>query len=98
MQAVITAFRGDCFILGEMRELGEYSHTEHQNIANMLLERKAEQVYLVGDEWQQTTAPYPIFRDVDTLGTYLQQHPIQKAHILIKGSRGNQLEKIIPLL
>ena len=98
MQAAITAFRGDCFILGEMRELGEYSHTEHQNIANMLLERKAEQVYLVGDEWQQTTAPYPIFRDVETLGTYLQQHPIQQAHVLIKGSRGNQLEKIIPLL
>ena len=98
MQAAIKAFRGDCFFLGEMRELGEYSHTEHQNIANMLLERKAEQVYLVGDEWQKTTAPYPIFRDVETLGIYLQQHPIQKAHILIKGSRGNQLEKIIPLL
>lgn len=98
MQAAITAFRGDCFILGEMRELGEYSHTEHQNIANMLLERKADQVYLVGEEWQQTTAPYPIFRDVETLGTYLQQHPIQQAHVLIKGSRGNQLEKIIPLL
>jgi UDP-N-acetylmuramoyl-tripeptide--D-alanyl-D-alanine ligase len=32
MQAAINAFKGDTYILGAMRELGEYSHLEHQNI------------------------------------------------------------------
>ena len=98
MQAAITAFRGDCFILGGMRELGDYSHTEHQNIVNMLLERKADIVYLVGDEYSATTAPYPIFADVDALAAFLSNHPLRGKTILIKGSRGNQLEKIIPSL
>ena len=50
MTAAINAFKGDCYILGAMRELGEYTHLEHQNIVNMLLERKADKVLLVGEE------------------------------------------------
>ena len=88
----------DCYILGAMRELGDYSHLEHQNIVNMLLERKADQVLLVGNEYKETTAPYPVFENVEALYEYIQQHPITGCHILLKGSRSNQLEKIIPLL
>ena len=98
MQAAINAFSGNAYILGGMRELGDYSHTEHQNIVNMLLERKADIVYLVGDEYSATTAPYPIFADVDALAAFLSNHPLRGKTILIKGSRGNQLEKIIPSL
>ena len=87
-----------CFILGGMRELGEYSHLEHQNIVNMLLERKADKVLLIGDEYRETTAPYPIFPDVEALCNHLQTNPISGARILLKGSRGNQLEKAIPFL
>jgi UDP-N-acetylmuramoyl-tripeptide--D-alanyl-D-alanine ligase len=86
------------YILGGMRELGEYSHLEHQNIVNMLAERKADTVLLVGDEYNQTTAPYPIFADVEALCAYLQANPIVGKTILLKGSRGNQLEKAIPYL
>ena len=81
-----------------MRELGEYSHLEHQNIVNMLAERKADMVLLVGDEYNHTTAPYPIFADVEALCEYLQANPIVGKTILLKGSRGNQLEKAIPYL
>lgn len=98
MLAAINAFKGDTFILGAMRELGDYSHLEHQNIANMLLERKAERVLLVGDEWRETTAPYPIFANVEGLAKHLEQQPLTDCHILIKGSRSNQLEKIISYL
>ena len=87
-----------CFILGAMRELGEYSHLEHQNIVNMLLERKADIVLLVGEEYKATTAPYPIFENVEALAAYLQTTPLTGYHILLKGSRANQLEKVIPLL
>ena len=98
MTAAINAFQGDTYILGGMRELGEYSHLEHQNIVNMLLERKADTVLLVGDEYTQTTAPYPIFADVEALCAYLQEHPLEGHTILLKGSRGNQMEKAIPYL
>ena len=86
------------YILGAMRELGDYSHLEHQNIVNMLLERKADKVLLVGEEYKETTAPYPVFDNVDALYEYLQNNPVSGCHILLKGSRSNQLEKIIPLL
>ena len=86
------------YILGAMRELGEYSHLEHQNIVNMLLERKADRVLLVGEEYKATTAPYPIFDDVEALCAYLQNEPLSGYHILLKGSRSNKLENVIPLL
>lgn len=98
MQAAINAFNGDTYILGAMRELGDYSHLEHQNIVNMLAERKAPTVLLVGEEYAQTTSPYPVFPNVDALCTYLQEHPITGAAILLKGSRSNQMEKAINIL
>ena len=98
MTAAINAFKGDCYILGAMRELGEYTHLEHQNIVNMLLERKADKVLLVGEEYKDTTAPYPVFDNVEALGAYLQTNPLTGCRILLKGSRSNQLEKILPLL
>lgn len=107
MQAAIEAFdKGQrdniqctkAYILGAMRELGEYSHLEHQNIVNMLLERKADKVLLVGEEYKQTTAPYPVFDNVEALCEYLQREPLAGWHILLKGSRSNQLEKVLPLL
>ena len=98
MQAAINAFKGNCYILGAMRELGDYSHLEHQNIVNMLLERKADKVLLVGEEYKETTAPYPVFDNVEALCEHLQTEPLRGYHILLKGSRSNQLEKVIPLL
>lgn len=101
MQAAINAFRSNSeavYILGSMRELGDYTKLEHQNIVNMLLERKADKVYLVGNEWHTTTAPFPIYETVDDLAAYLKDHPLTACHILVKGSRSNQLERIIPYL
>lgn len=98
MQAAINAFKGNCYILGAMRELGDYSHLEHQNIVNMLLERKADKVLLVGPEYRETTAPYPVFENVEDLCEHLQKEPLSGYQILLKGSRSNQLEKVIPLL
>lgn len=98
MQAAINSFNGNCYILGAMRELGEYSHLEHQNIVNMLLERKADKVLLVGEEYKDTTAPYPVFDNVEKLCEQLQKEPLKGFKILLKGSRSNTLEKVIPLL
>lgn len=98
MQAAINAFRGDTYILGAMRELGDYSHLEHQNIVNMLAERKADKVFLVGTEYKDTTSPYPVFDNVESLHDYLTEHPLQQRTILLKGSHSTHIEKLLDIL
>ena len=98
MQAAISVFKGDTFILGAMRELGDYTHLEHQNVVNMLAERKADLVYLVGEEYRLTTSPYPIFDTVDELRVYLEEHPLRGRNILLKGSRSTRMETLLPVL
>ena len=98
MQAAINAFKGDSYILGAMRELGDYSHLEHQNIVNMLAERKADTVFLVGEEYLQTTSPYPVFENVEQLHKYLEDNPIKGKHILLKGSRSTRMEQLLDVL
>ena len=98
MQAAINAFKGDTYILGAMRELGEYSHLEHQNIVNMLAERKADTVLLVGEEYLQTTSPYPVFENVEQLHKYLEDNPLRDRYILLKGSRSTRMEQLLDVL
>ena len=98
MQAAINTFRGDTYILGAMRELGDYTHLEHQNIVNMLAERKAESVFLVGEEYLQTTSPYPVFENVEQLHQHFEEHPLKGKHILLKGSRSTRMEKLLDIL
>jgi UDP-N-acetylmuramoyl-tripeptide--D-alanyl-D-alanine ligase len=98
MQAAISVFKGDTFILGAMRELGDYTHLEHQNVVNMLAERKADLVYLVGKEYRLTTSPYPIFDTVEELHVYLEQHPLRDRYILLKGSRSTKMETLLDIL
>ena len=98
MQAAINAFKGDTYILGAMRELGEYSHLEHQNIVNMLAERKADSVFLVGEEYMQTTSPYPVFENVEQLHKYLENNSLVGKTILLKGSRSTRMEQLLDVL
>ena len=98
MQAAVNAFKGDTYILGAMRELGEYTHLEHQNVVNMLAERKADWVYLVGEEYRLTTSPYPIFNTVEELHEYLLANPLKDKKILLKGSRSTKMEKLLDIL
>ena len=98
MQAAINAFKGDTYILGAMRELGEYSHLEHQNVVNMLAERKADWVFLVGEEYLQTTSPYPVYENVEQLHEYLEANPLKGKNILLKGSRSTKMEKLLDIL
>ena len=98
MQAAINAFKGDTYILGAMRELGDYTHLEHQNVVNMLAERKADFVYLVGEEYRLTTSPYPIFDTVEELREYFVANPLKDKKILLKGSRSTKMETLLDIL
>jgi UDP-N-acetylmuramyl pentapeptide synthase len=64
----------------------------------MLAERKAEYVFLVGEEYMQTTSPYPVFENVEMLHKYLEEQPLKGKNILLKGSRSTQMEKLLDVL
>jgi len=85
-------------ILGDMLELGAQSKEEHQNVVDLVLQNKFEHVLLVGAEFKKTKNPYLCFGDTTELTKYLEEHPILNHYILIKGSRGIGLEKVLVTL
>ncbi len=87
-------------ILGDMLELGEYAAGEHNKIIELLQVKGFRQVLLVGDMFCKSSAPtgYLRFRNVDRLINWLDRNPLSERFILLKGSRGIQLEKCIPKL
>jgi UDP-N-acetylmuramoyl-tripeptide--D-alanyl-D-alanine ligase len=88
-------------ILGEMRELGEYSREEHRKLADRLLESHLDKVILCGEKFSDFRSASPewlIFDRTPDLIDYLQTENISGYHILIKGSRTNQLEKTLVFL
>lgn len=85
-------------ILGEMKELGEESAKEHQAIVEKILNLKFDSAFLIGESFWNTKTAYPSFEQLDDFKKYLQTNPLKDRNILIKGSRGVQLEKCIELL
>ena len=81
-----------------MLELGNYSPVEHQSIVDLIKEMKFESVYLVGKEFKQTENNFKSFEALTEAINFLNLHPIKNNYILIKGSRGIQLEKVIGIL
>ena len=82
-------------ILGDMLELGEHSDNEHQNIVELLQQNHFENVLLVGKDFMKTKNPFQCFETVENLIGFLDEKPIRKSYVLIKGSRGIKLEKIL---
>ncbi len=84
-------------IVGEMREMGEYSAQEHAKVVELINHLNLSAV-LVGKEFEYCRGVQPYFRNVDELISWIQTNPITGKTILIKGSRGIQLERVIPYL
>lgn len=83
-------------ILGSMLELGAISKEEHQNIVNLLLDYNFKKAILIGDAFTHlNTKHFPVFSDVFKAKKYLKKHPICGKFLLLKGSRGIQLEKLL---
>lgn len=84
-------------ILGDMFELGKASYEEHSNIIRILEETNFRNVLLVGNEFYslKKNSTFPVFNNLQDIGSYLNDHPIRNADILIKGSRGMMLESLL---
>ena len=84
-------------ILGEMLELGETSPKEHEHVIDSVGKMKLTQTYFVGKNFLSLQEKYPqhsYFKDVNELADFLKKNPIIYSTILVKGSRGNKLEKL----
>ena len=93
----------DCRIamLGDMLELGEDSAAEHKAVIESALSRGFCKVFFVGKEFASVSVASDnamFFQTSDELADYLKANPVHGATILIKGSRGTRMEKVIPVL
>tara|TARA_R110000737_G_C14624079_1_gene494240 strand:+ start:5396 stop:6679 length:1284 start_codon:yes stop_codon:yes gene_type:complete len=84
-------------ILGDMRELGNDEKVEHEKIIDQLKMDNIETLF-VGSVFQTLTNGENSFKEVEELKTQLTNSPIEDSLILLKGSRGIQLEKLLDIL
>jgi len=86
-------------IVGDMLELGEEAEHKHIEIIALLNELKIS-YFTVGPIFYAIKENIAILKclKTDELSTYLSNHPINNCFILLKGSRGIALEKLITLL
>lgn len=84
--------------LGDMFELGKTAEKEHQEICNIAANMNFDKVYLIGENFFKTKSDCSKFKSFDHLKETLNNKTLKNATILIKGSRGMALERILDLL
>jgi len=85
-------------ILGDMFELGKYADKEHQNVVDLIDYKNYKKVYLVGNNFYKCkTEEIKIekFRSLDEMTKSVNLNDFDSMNILIKGSRGIGLEKLV---
>lgn len=89
-----------CVILGDMLELGVDSVKEHQKVIDLLQKYAFDKIILVGDVYNSLKLKdnFLQFKNVDELKKWLTKNNIVNSNVLVKGSRGIHLEKIVELL
>lgn len=80
-------------IIGEMRELGDYSADEHRAVVRAATSTSDfAKTYFVGGEFSFVEG---YFTDVQSLKQHLADHPITDQAVLLKGSRSVRLEQLL---
>ncbi|MFT7498749.1 MAG: UDP-N-acetylmuramoyl-tripeptide--D-alanyl-D-alanine ligase [Porticoccaceae bacterium] len=103
MQAALENFKNleassKIAILGDMFELGETAVDEHQKIAEFAEELNLKLVFLIGELFSKTATNDAIkFIDFDTFKNNYNSTEFSNSTLLIKGSRGMKLERILDL-
>ena len=85
-------------IIGDMLELGEESHKEHQNILSLAKSLSFNEIITVGKHFKEINSSGKSFAASEELAEFLKNYTITSQNILLKGSRGVALEKIIEYL
>ncbi|MBR2961708.1 MAG: UDP-N-acetylmuramoyl-tripeptide--D-alanyl-D-alanine ligase [Alistipes sp.] len=89
-------------ILGDMLELGEWSADEHSNILRLVEQLPISDTILVGEHFadaaRELQSEATLFATTEKAAAWLAERDIRSACILLKGSRGIALEKLIQFL
>lgn len=85
-------------ILGDMRELGDASETEHQHVVDNLASAGFDKVWLVGPEFGKTKTDFRKFDDVEEVKAAIASEKPSGYLILVKGSNGIKLFELPDLL
>jgi len=85
-------------ILGEMLELGSYSGIEHKRIAKLVESMGFALNIFVGKGFENNSKSGLYFEDSDSCSRYLIDNPINDSIVLLKGSRGVKLERVMEYL
>ncbi|MCX6223445.1 MAG: UDP-N-acetylmuramoyl-tripeptide--D-alanyl-D-alanine ligase [Bacteroidia bacterium] len=87
-------------ILGDMFELGSHAADEHLKIIHLAGQLGFEKVMFAGIQFYQFAADFPhlFFENLNNLKDYLAQNKLKGCDVLIKGSRGMQLEELVGYL
>ncbi|MFX0557557.1 UDP-N-acetylmuramoyl-tripeptide--D-alanyl-D-alanine ligase [Maribacter sp. CXY002] len=83
--------------LGDMFELGEHAQKEHQEIANLVLELGLT-TFLVGENYSKINCQLETFKSFNELKEFLSDIEFPNSTILIKGSRGMAMERLLDCL
>jgi UDP-N-acetylmuramoyl-tripeptide--D-alanyl-D-alanine ligase len=87
--------RPKAVILGDMLELGEKSGELHEAVLSLAAACGFDRILLCGEYFSAAGMQYDCFATVEELSRYLRAHPLKGYDILIKGSHGMHLERII---
>lgn len=82
-------------MVGGMKELGDESPEEHRKIVELIKQTVWKQVVLVGEEFRDYHADYLFFESSEDAARWFSSEGLENCLILIKGSRGTMMEKVI---
>ncbi|MEP6711717.1 MAG: UDP-N-acetylmuramoyl-tripeptide--D-alanyl-D-alanine ligase [Ferruginibacter sp.] len=82
-------------ILGSMMELGNDSAMEHSLIIDLITKYKWHNVVLAGPDYKDPPQEFILVNNAAEAAEWFKLQHFQNSQILIKGSRSNQMEKVI---
>lgn len=88
-------------ILGDMFELGAESTKEHREIVDSLLTEKELACFFIGSAFYDckvSHSQFQFYESFESFSDYLKEKSIENSTILIKGSRGMALERLLDYL